>query len=80
MQKMFGRFDLVNTENKVEDFFKVVNVKKACGNVAGSWWKITEKTFVTVEKKPAFVSWKIRNQIVMKILWTVIFLIIKNVF
>ncbi|GBM24476.1 hypothetical protein AVEN_253998-1 [Araneus ventricosus] len=33
----------INIENK-EEPFKAVNVKEACGNIAGSWWEVTKKT------------------------------------
>lgn len=33
----------VNAENKIGDSFKAVDIKEVCGNVARSWWKLTEK-------------------------------------
>lgn len=42
---------LLNIENKVEDPFKVINVKEACDNIAGSWWEVTEKTIRNCWKK-----------------------------
>ncbi|GBL98770.1 hypothetical protein AVEN_8654-1 [Araneus ventricosus] len=45
----------INIENKVEEPFRAVNVE-ACDNIAGSWWKVLEKTIRNCWKKsrPSF--------------------------